>query len=241
MLATFSPKSYLLICNYVPKRRHAGYHPVTPFWWKLLVFVFFVFRGWQGQSVGQSAWPSTQPTGLARQLRQSARSTAHFHKIRKTKKPESQKKQHMYRNWEAVSYPFWWKLLFFIFFLFSGLGLTSQSASPPGHPLTQPTGLASQLRQSARSTAHFHEIRKTRKPKNQHMYRNWEAVAYPFWWKLLFFSFFDFLFFRGWPGQPVGQSAWPSTQPTGLASQLRQSARSTAHSHEIRKTQKPEN
>ena len=114
-----------------------GYHPVTPFWWKLLVLFFFFFRGWQGQPVGQSTRPSTQPTGLARQLRQSARSTAHFHKIRKTKKPESQKKQHMYRNWEAVSYQFWWKLLFFIFFWFSGLGLTSQSASPPGHPLSQ--------------------------------------------------------------------------------------------------------
>ena len=53
------------------------------------------------------------------------------------------------------------------------------------------------------------------------------------------FSFFVFLVLRCWPGQPVGQSAWPSTQPTDLASQLRQSARSAAHFLEIQRTRKP--
>ena len=97
------------ICWYVIMYENAGtgYHPVTPFGWKLLVLFFFFFRGWQGQPVGQSTRPSTQPTGLARQLRQSARSTAHCDKIRETKKQKTPPKKNMYRNWEAVSYPFW--------------------------------------------------------------------------------------------------------------------------------------
>ena len=110
MLATSSPKSYLTICNYV-RRRRDWLSSGNPILMETIGFVFFFFAGWQGQPVGQSTGPSTQPTGLARQVRQSARSTAHCDKIRETKKQKTKKKPHMYRNWEAVAYPFRWKPL----------------------------------------------------------------------------------------------------------------------------------
>ena len=176
------------ICRYVIMYENAGtgYHPVTPFWWKLLVLFFFFFRGWQGQPVGQSTRPSTQPTGLARQLRQSARSTAHCDKIRETKKQKTkQKPTHGQKLGSCIISILIETISFSVYCFFSFRGLTWPASWPVRLAIhsanSGPTGLASQLRQSARSTAHFREIRKIRKPKNQHMYRNLEAVAYPFW------------------------------------------------------------
>ena len=78
---------------------------------------------------------------------------------------------------ETISFP--------VYCFFSFRGLTWPASWPVRLAIhsanSGPTGLASQLRQSARSTAHFREIRKIRKPKYQHMYRNLEAVTYPFW------------------------------------------------------------
>ena len=162
-----------------------GYHPVTPFGWKLLVLFFFFFRGWQGQPVGQSTRPSTQPTGLARQLRQSARSTAHCDKIRETKKQKTPQKKTCTEAGKLYHIHLIEAISFLVYCFFSFRGLTWPASWPVRLAIhsanSGPTGLASQLRQSARSTAHFREIRKIRKPKNQHMYRNLEAVAYPFW------------------------------------------------------------
>jgi len=61
--------------------------------------------------------------------------------------------------------PFWWKLLV-LFFSFSGVGRASQSASPPGHPLSRlalPDSLGSQ--QEAQPTATKSVKPKNRKPK----------------------------------------------------------------------------
>ena len=96
----------------------------------------------------------------------------------------------------------------------------------------------SQLGQSARSTAQFHEMRKTEKQtakKPIHVEKLGGTITV----LMETVVFFCVSVFRDWPGQPVGQSAWPSTQPTGLARQLRQSARSTAHCDKICKTRKP--
>tara|TARA_B110000444_G_scaffold242534_1_gene259948 strand:+ start:91 stop:693 length:603 start_codon:yes stop_codon:yes gene_type:complete len=185
VLATFSPKSYLLICNYVRKRRD-WLSSGNPILMETIGFVFFFFRGWQGQPVGQSTRPSTQPTGLARQLRQSARSTAHCDKIRETKKQKTkQKPTHGQKLGSCIISILIETISFSVYCFFSFRGLTWPASWPVRLAIhsanSGPTGLASQLRQSARSTAHFREIRKIRKPKNQHMYRNLEAVAYPFW------------------------------------------------------------
>ena len=184
-LASFSPKSYLLICNYVRKRRD-WLSSGNPILMETIGFVFFFFRGWQGQPVGQSTRPSTQPTGLARQLRQSARSTAHCDKIRETKKQKTkQKPTHGQKLGSCIISILIETISFSVYCFFSFRGLTWPASWPVRLAIhsanSGPTGLASQLRQSARSTAHFREIRKIRKPKNQHMYRNLEAVAYPFW------------------------------------------------------------
>ena len=91
----------------------------------------------------------------------------------------------MYENAGTGYHPvtqFWWKLLV-LFFSFSGVGRASESASPPGHPLSRlalPDSLGRQ--QEAQPTATKSVKPKNRKPnKNQHMDRNWEAVSYPFW------------------------------------------------------------
>ena len=185
VLATSSPKSYLLICNYVRKRRD-WLSSGNPILMKTIGFVVFFFKGWQGQPVGQSTGPSTQPTGLARQLRQSARSTAHCDKIREPKKQKTQKKTtHVQKLGSCIISILIETISFSVYCFFSFRGLTWPASWPVRLAIhsanSGPTGLASQLRQSARSTAHFREIRKIRKPKNQHMYRNLEAVAYPFW------------------------------------------------------------
>ena len=147
-----------------------------------------VFRDWLGQPVGQSGWPSPQPTGLASQLRQSARSTAHFRKIRETKKQKTkQKPTHGQKLGSCIISILIETISFSVYCFFSFRGLTWPASWPVRLAIhsanSGPTGLASQLRQSARSTAHCDKIRETKKQKTkkkQYMYRNWEAVAYPF-------------------------------------------------------------
>ena len=122
---------------------------------------------------------------------------------------------------------------------FSGLGRASQSASAPGHPLSQlalPAGLGSQQEAQPTSTKSV-KLKKQKTKKPTHVQKLGSCSIF----SLMDTFLFGLLVFRGWPGQPVGQSAWPSTQPTGLASQLGQSARSTAHFYKICKTKKTEN
>ena len=129
---------------------------------------FLVFRGWPGQPVGQSAWPSMQPTGLASQLRQSARSAAHSHEIRETNKNRNPKNPTHVQKLGSCSISTLMETKAFLDFWLSGVGLASQSASPPGHALSQLALRASSgSQQEAQPTStKFVEPKKRKTKKN---------------------------------------------------------------------------